>query len=114
MRGVACVRVMHAIHTHTPCICKSVHLSALLLLHRRLTPPPPHPKTAARVAADELALCSRAYKRITAPALAPKLGLPSPAEALEGEPQRDFGSLLIDWLWGGGEIIGWVDRPLTD
>jgi hypothetical protein len=37
------------------------------------------------VAANELALCARAYKRITAAALASKLGLSSPAAALEGK-----------------------------
>lgn len=38
-----------------------------------------------RVASDEVALCAKAYKRLTAQSLAEKLGLASAGEAMEGE-----------------------------
>lgn len=50
------------------------------------TQPTTHPTTQQpeRVVSDELALCCKAYQRLTAQSLAGKLGLASPGEAVEG------------------------------
>lgn len=79
--GVVAVRLMFGV----PLRPESKGDASVPPLHPTLrNPPQPLTTITERVAADELALCARAYKRIAAAQLAPKLGLPSPAAAVEG------------------------------